>query len=404
MALDQTSALPILKQYYTKKKVEEIVYSSNPFLAAVQKNTNWSGEQMKIPLIYANPQNRSNTFATAAAGTSTSALKAFFHSRVSDYSFASIAHETMKATAGNSEAFISALTLEMDGAMHSLSRSLAVKLFRSGSGSIAQVGSVVGNVITLSDPDQVTSFEVGQVLKVSVADGGGAYRTGTMTVVAIDRTAGTVTAGTIVAGTAAADYIFNNGDEDKGFNGLDAWIPLDNRAARLAATFNGVVRSADATRLGGLVRDYSTGPYQMAIEEALQDAALLVAREGGSPKVCYVNFQDWSNLARSLGTRVQYSDFKTGETGAVGFRSLVIQGPKGVIEVIADQNCPAGRFFMLSPETWELCSLGDSVSWFDADGNKLLRSGTEDSLTFRCYSYSNLACHAPGYNLQGKLR
>jgi len=160
-----------------------------------------------------------------------------------------------------------------------------------------------------------------------------------------------------------------------------------------------VTRSADATRLGGLVYDGTALP----IEEALISAASLVGREGGSPDYAFMNFADWSNLVKALGSKVQYDQVKAGADGAIGFTALMVNGPRGVIKCLPDVNCPKGSVFLLQLNTWQLASLKKAVNLFDTDGLRMLRSSSADSLQIRCFSYSQLGCSAPGYNMHLKI-
>ena len=136
--LDVGTVTEALKEHYKPLRVQNMVYKDNPLLAMMPKYTKFGGENMPIPLLYANPQRRSATFATGQANTSTSALKQFLLTRVKDYSFASITGESIKATERDSDAFLRYATMEIDGALHSLTRSLAVALYRDGTGSIGQ--------------------------------------------------------------------------------------------------------------------------------------------------------------------------------------------------------------------------------------------------------------------------
>ena len=67
MGLDLTSFAPALKSYYTRDKVENMVYKDNPFLAMVPKMEDFFGANLPIPIIYGNPTGRSAAFATAQA-------------------------------------------------------------------------------------------------------------------------------------------------------------------------------------------------------------------------------------------------------------------------------------------------------------------------------------------------
>ena len=402
MALDIVSFSAALKQHYPDWKIENLVYQSNPFMALVPKYEQFGGEVLKMPLIYGNPQNRSASFSTANGQTSKSALKAFLLTRASDYSIAEISNEVILASEGDANAFLRAATVEIDGALHALGRSVATKLFRSGSGSIGKVSSYTGatKTILLTVAEDIVNFEVDMVLQGSTADGGGSVKAGTSKVVTVDRIAGSFTVDADLTGNwAASDYIFVAGDYDLALKGMDAWMPYADRATKLGNAFFGVTRSADATRLGGLVYDGTALP----IEEALINALALVGREGGNPDHVFMNFADWSNLVKALGSKVMYIDVKAGYEGALGFTGIVVNGPRGAVKVIPDVNCPKGDAYIVQLNTWQLASLKKAVNLFDTDGLRMLRSSSADSLQIRCFSYAQLGCSAPGYNMHLKL-
>lgn len=406
MALDLTSFAAMLKTRYPDDVVKNQVYAKNPFFALVPKMEDFTGDSMKVPTIYGNPQNRSATFSTANSVTSQTASAAFFLTRKSDYSIAEIKNEVLLASEGKPGAFAEAATTEIDGALNTLARSLSISLYRSGSGSIGQIGSISTSTITLSAPEHVTNFEVGMTLQISSTDGASGLRSGTVTVAGVDRSAGTVTCSTAVttgvAAAVAGDYIIQAGDADAKLTGLAGWLPhaADNRSSVLGSSFYGVTRSADATRLGGISFDGSGYP----IEEAIIGAEALVAREGGSPDHLFMHYSDLANLKKALGSKVHFVDVAAGYEGQVGFRGIMIDGNNGPIKVIGDQNCLPGRGFMLQLDTWKLASLKSAVNLFEGDGLKLLRSATADSLQLRCFSYANLYCQAPGWNAHIKFR
>lgn len=377
-----------------------MVYKDNPFLAMVAKYENFGGKNLPIPIIYGNPQGRSATFATAQSNKTNSQLTDFVLTRNSDYSLASIDNETIEASKGDANAFLEAATTEIDGAIQALTRSLAIALFGSGSGSIGQVSSgFTGTSFTLSDTEDVTNFEVGMELVFSTADGGGSVKSGSITVTGVNRDTGvlTVDAGSAIdggTGPATNDYVFIEGDYDSKVKGLRAWVP---NSAPSATAFFGVDRTADVTRLGGIRYDGSSQP----IEEALVSAASRVAREGGKPDVCFMSYDKFSDLEKALGSKVQYIDQHVNPE--VGFRGIMIHGPRGPIKVIPDQNCPSNRAFMLQMDVWKLYSLGKCPKILDSDGLKMLRDSAADSVEVRVGYYAQLGCRAPGYNANIQL-
>jgi hypothetical protein len=401
MSLDMTSFAAALKQHYTSDRVENMVYADNPLLAMLTKYEQFGGKNLPIPIIYGNPQGRSATFVTAQANQTSSQLKDFVLTRVSDYSIASIDNQTLEASKGNANAFMEAATTEIDGAIQSATRSLAIALYGTGSGSIGQVAnsSFATPVLQLSSPDDVTNFEVGMKLVVSATNGGGTVRAGTLEVVGVDRDSGQVTmSGNLSAGIAAIaqnDYVFVQGDYDLKVRGLRAWLP---DSAPGATPFFGVDRTADVTRLGGIRFDGSAMP----IEEALIAAASRVAREGGKPTHCFMNYSEFADLEKALGSKVQYIDMPL--KAEIGFRGILINGPRGPIKVIPDQNCPAGRAFMLQLDVWKLYSLGKAPKILDADGLKMLREASADAVQVRVGYYAQLGCRAPGWNANIRLK
>ncbi len=402
--LDLTTFQAALKTLYPDKKINDMVYKNNPLMAMMNKNEKFYGENQKEPLIYGNPQSRSATIANAITqqSTNSSRLKAFLLTRAKDYATAQIDNETLKASESDQGAFLRAATLEIDGALNSAARSLAIAMYRTGSGSIGQVAnsSFATVTLTLTVPDDVTNFEVGQTLVTSTADGGGSVKSGTLVIVGVNRSIGTLTMSgnlsTGIASIAQNDYIFAQGDYDLKVKGLQAWLPYGGPSASL---FFGVDRTADSTRLGGIYQDGSAKP----VEEALIDLLVLIGREGGAPDHIFMNFAKYGDLEKALGSKVQYVNVHAPEMPEIGFQGIKVQGPRGTCVVIPDQNCPSAYAFALQMNTWTLHSLGRAPQLFDTDGLNMLRNPTTDSLDVRIYYYAQVGCRAPGWNGQVKL-
>lgn len=403
MSLDMTSFASALKVHYTDDRIENMVYRDNPLLAMLPKMEKFGGKNLPIPIIYGNPQNRSATFSTAQGKSTTSKITDFVLTRNHDYSVATVDNETLEASQGDANAFMEAATTEIDGAINSASRSLAISLYRTGSGSIGQCNAnATGTSLVLKNANDVTNFEVGMELVFDDADGGGSLKAGSVTVTAINRDTGVLTVDALTAiastaGVAADDYIFAEGDYDGKVKGLLAWLPS---SAPSSTAFFSVDRSVDVTRLGGVRYDGSAMP----IEEALIGAIHRVAREGGKPTHCFMNFIKWNELAISLGSKVQYIDevVKSGNA-TLNFRGIMIHGPKGPVKVVADQNCPSDRAFLLQLDTWKLYSLGKAPKILDTDGLKMLRQSSADGVEVRVGYYAQLGCRAPGYNANIRL-
>ncbi len=405
MALDLTSFAFALKEYYTDARVREMVYKNNPLHALLPKMETFTGENMPTPLQYGNPQSRSATFANAQSQSSASSSKGvkFVITRVKDYAIATVDNETMEASEGNAGAFLSAATTEFDGAIHSLTRSLAVAEYGSGAGEIGRIvaepAEAATTVVTLTSPEAITNFEVGMTLVAYAALTGGSAKTTNGTVAAwvisaVNRDTGVITLNAAYdsSGTLAAnDYLFQQGDRGSKLSGLAAWLPT---TAPTSTAFFGVDRSVDTTRLGGVRFDGSALP----IEEALTQGIRRLEREGGAATHIFTNHLRWAQLETALGSKVVYCTDSAQDAPTVGFRGIMIQGTKGPIKVIADQNCPDGLAYALQMDTWQLCSLGRAVRVIDSDGLPVLRQSSADGVEGRYVYYAQLRCFAPGYN------
>jgi hypothetical protein len=364
------------------------------------KYETFGGKNLPIPIIYGNPQGTSSTFTNAQANKTSSKLKDFVLTRSKQYALASIDNETLEASKGNANAFLEAATTEIDGALHSASRAIAVAMYRTGSGSIGKIASgQTTATITLSDIESVTNFEVGMTLVASTADGGGAVKAGTAQISEVNRDLGTVTfpaaLNTLIGTIAANDFLFVQGDYDLKVKGLLAWLP--SVAPTTGDNFFGVDRSSDTSRLAGIRFDGSAMP----IEEALIGAASRAAREGAKPDYCFMSYSKYADLEKALGPKTQYIDMKV--NAEIMFRGIQVNGPRGPIKVVPDQNCPNDRAFMLQMDVWKLYSLGKAVKILDSDSLKMLRDSNADSVEVRCGGYLQVGCRGPGKNVNISL-
>jgi hypothetical protein len=406
-SLDMDSFAGALKQHYTNEKIENMVYKDNPFLAMLSKYEDFGGINLKLPIKYGIPQGRSATFSDAKNNATASKYEAFLLTRVKNYCIATIDNETLEASKGNANAFIEAATHEIDGAIESVSRSLAIGLYGDGSGSIGVVGSTYSSTdttFTLATIEDVVNFEVGMSLVTANAKTGAETQSGEgPTVTAVNRDTGVITISAAFGAAVANDFIFPEGDlaassgtaNAKMLSGLNAWVP--ESAPSATESFFGVDRSADATRLGGIRFDASSLP----LEEGLISAASRVAREGGKPDVCFMNYSNFADLEKALGSKVSYVDVKV--SPEIGFRGILVHGPRGPIKVVPDQNCPNNAAFMLQLDMWKLYSLGKAPKILDSDGLKFLRDSTTDAVEVRVGYYAQLGCRAPGFNVRVKL-
>jgi hypothetical protein len=410
-----------LKELYTGDDyMKDLVYKKNPFLALIPKDespSGFAGKYIPVPLIYGTPQGRSASFVNAQSNQTAPALASFFVYRVSNYQLVTITNELLEATKDSAAAFVDEAKLNMDTGFRNISNDLAHDLFNDGSGSRGQISSISTGLITLVDPNSVVQFEVGMSLvSYSVSGTTATQSTGATVgyVIAVNRSAGTVTVSATAGGSAGTPtnwstsfpYLAVQGDVNFASGGLaignalaakvaglGAWLPVT--APVTGDSFWGIDRSVDVTRLAGVRFNGSAE----SIEEALIDAAALVAREGGQPDMCFMNFTSYAALEKALGSKVQYVDVKHDEAD-IAFAGIRIHAPYGPITVVPDRSCTTQTAYLLQMDTWKFRSLGKAphILTYGLEGLEGLRVGSADALEIRIGYYGNLVCNAPGWN------
>ena len=407
--LNMSSFGAALKVYYTNDKVESVVLDDNPLLALLPKMTKFEGSTLPIPIIIGLPNGRSASFATAQLNAASSRVESFVLTRVKNYGVALIDNETMKASGSNKGAWFEARTQEIDGILKQVSRSLAIQLYGTGTGTLGAYTYGPGLFyFTCTNIDDITNYTLNQKIQFAATDGGALLSTGAAVfVVQLDRDLGRVYCApglgaaaaaidTTVAAIGTSGFTYPQGDSlGVALSGLRAWLP---DAPPSATLFFNVDRTADTTGLGGIRFDGSA----LSIEEALQKAAYKAKQLGAKPSHVFMNPVTFGELAISLGSKVIYDVAKSTD-GKFGFDALVMHTPAGKVKIVADANCPSTRAFMLTIDTWKLCSLGPAPQVLQTDGNYVLRTATADSVEVRTGYYAQLGCSAPGWNVNIKL-
>lgn len=395
-----TNLSALYKILYPQGHVPDETYQDYPMLSLMARDENFFGSSMFLPLKYGNGNKRSSTFTNAQSNSGPSSNVGFTLTRARDYAVAYIDNESMEASEKDEGAFVDIFKHEVDSAMKASVQSEAQSLAGDGTGIIGQISaaSTVGSAtITLADIEQVTNFEVGNVL-VLTATVGGAARTGSVTISAINRKLGTLTAsGNWSAGIAAAsagDYIAVEGDLNAKPKGFSAWIPESDPSS---TAFFGVDRTPDLLRLAGVRDDYSAKP----IEEALVLAAKDMNLNGAAVDYNFLSYGKHAELENALGSKVQYVDVTSGI--GIGHRGIKIVSGKKPIIVMADLTCKSDRLWAMQSNTWKLRSLKKSIRMLEQDGLKSLRVSNADAQEVRIGGYKQFSCEAPGYNGNFKI-
>lgn len=394
----------ILKTLWPQSRIESLVYEDNPMFAMLPKSEEFYGENMYIALRYTDNKGRSATFATAQANKNPHKGVRFLLTRGKDYALFGIEHEMILASKRDKGALVRALNTEMESSINTLTNSLALALFGDASGARGQLAADpgIGTTFTLSNINDIVNFEVGDKVVFAATKTGALRVGGSRTISAVNRTTGVVTVSAALDNDLGAnDYVFIEGDAAAGSStilptGLLGWLPSNAPAVGGGDSFFGVDRSPDPDRLAGLRLDVSS----LNPEEGLATVLSRLDREKGRPSHIFRNPVDYKNIMVALGAKVE-TEYQS--VGTIGFEAIKVHGPKGLVRIFSDKNCPAGRGFTLTMKTWKFHSLGKAPMTIEADDLTILRDSAADSFEGRMAYYANLACDAPGWNVNETL-
>ena len=399
---DITAATPILKQYYTKLKVETLVFKSAAF-ALIPKDTGGGGSAYEGTVRSAIASNASFTDTVAFASTSASVFKRWSVPWRSGYTRALVNGQSLDATRNDGLAFAKALVTETEGAYDEIAQQIGAALWSSGGGAIGQISStsdVSLTVITLANPLQGINFRTGQVIKSSATDGtSGSVRANSVTLTKVDILTGQLTASgawSTITGAAALDYLFMDGDFGLAWQGIPAWIvpPGSARATALGTAFNGVTRDVDPVRLGGVTYTGNGAPKK----ESMIQLGMLLQLVGAKPSHIFLHPMDFADLQKDLTTQCTITTETAYKNPQIGFAAINYVAPFGMIKVMSDPFVPQGLGFMLQMDTWKLASMESIPQTKLWDNLQWLRVAAADQYEFRQLYRACTFCSMPGFN------
>lgn len=402
MAFDISAATPILKQYYSAKKVETLVFKS-PLQAIIPKDTGGSGVAYVGAIRSALTSAVSFTDTVAFTNGSSSVYKQWVCPWRSGYGRALVSGEALDKCGNDRGAFVKAIVSETEGAYAAIGQQIGAGLWHNGGGAIGQldgVSNVATATVTLLNPSDAINFRPGQTIRSSATDGtSGSVRVGSVTLTAVDIFAGTLTAsGNWNAGITSpvnTDYLFMDGDFGLAFQGIPAWIvPNALRAATLGTAFNGVTRSVDPVRLAGVPYVGNGAPKK----ESMIQIGMMLNRLGAKPSHLFLNDLDFADISKDLTTGTRITTETAFKNPQIGFSAIEYMAPFGSIKLMTDPFLSQGTAYMLDMSTWLMPSMGQIPKVDFVDKLNWLRQAGSDSYEFRTLYRCATYCSNPSKN------
>ena len=282
------------------------------------------------------------------------------------------------------QAFINVVDMEITGLKRDLAVDLNRQVYGDGTGTIATVSSVAGQVITV---DSTHWVQEGMIL-VGIDTGTGAVADSgnELEVTAIDETNSTITVTGTITALAANDVLVRGSNTTnsygKEWTGLAAIVDDTSELHE--------INPADYPVWKATKEDISSGGTPGTLTElALINLVQSVDKKGGDVDVMLASpgvFNAYWNLLQGL------RQFTNGATLTGGQRAFSFDALGKPIKFVSDYAAPEGTLYALSSKEIVLNRKRD-WSWMDRDGSMWSRVADTDAYEARYFQYSQLGTY-----------
>ena len=381
------SILAMLKVYYKKEGIQNLLFRNSPLLKKINKER-VEGKEQRFAAMYARGGAAGGDFTAAKTQAATVAQTAEFCVTPGQlFSVYTMNAKEVAASRSNAGAYMRVGGAKMFAASESFRKTLAAALYGAGYGELCAVPSggwsLTANTdttVTLPE-DAIMKIDVGSKLVVKATrETAETSAQNTLTVKAINGTTVTVTPSGDTDATQA--YIVCLAGSMSGNSpllpvGLDGWLPV--KAKRTGETwtsfiddlFFGVDRSVNPDRLAGAFYN-GTGASE-AKKSCIMKLIKALRRQGSLCDMIVMNDDDFLAFSAELETTNTFftaTSTKEKKTANVGFSNITAAFSTNYIEnCIDDPYCPKGRFYVLSSDAVEF--------WGYTNTEKALNDGVE---------------------------
>lgn len=371
MAISSTTAiLKLLKTYYKKEGVQNLLFRNSPLLKKIAKDR-VEGKTQNFAAMYGRGGACTGDFTAAKALASTVSQNVEFEVQPGQlFSVYSMNAKEALAARTNAGGYIKVGAAKMFAASESLRKTLAAALYGSGYGELcaAPTTAMTANTavdITLPE-DAIMKIDVGSKLVIKATKATAeSSATNVLTVNTINGTTVNVTPESTA--TASSGYVLCLAGSTNGTSpllpvGLDGWLPVTKKRSGagwnsyIGTSFFGVDRSVCADRLAGAFYD-ATGASSAATQKksyAVMQLIKKLRRQGSQCDLIVMNdsdFMDFSNEIETTNTFFTQTSTKESKKASIGFSDVSASFSTNYIEnIIDDPYCVAGRFYILSSE------------------------------------------------------
>jgi len=376
-----SSAENALKTLYLGVVSDQLNTKVNPLLAKIKQSTAdvWGKEVRKLVPYGANGGIGAGTEDGNLPSAAGNNYKQFCLTLKNLYGTIEISDKAIRASSNNSGAFVNLLNAEMEGLIKASKFNFGRMLFGDGTGKLATVSGVTGNVVSV---DSVTNLMEGMVVDflTPVSDGhqviSGANG---RRILSVDRAGKKITVdGGALSAVEENCILTVQGSYGKEITGLGAIFGNSSTLYGINRSENLWLTPKTVSAENGEIDDFT---IQKVVDE-LEDVAGSTA-----------NF-----IVCNSGVRRAYQAYLTQSRSNIdtmnlegGFKAISFGG----IPIVADRFCPSGSMYVLNTDEFTLHQLCD-WRWLEGDDGRVLKQiAGKPVYTATLVKYADLLCEKP---------
>ena len=367
---DNASVLAMLKVYYAKEGVENLMFRNSPVLKALTK-TRVEGKVQNFAAMYGRGGACSGNFLKAVNLASTVSQNVEFSVTPGQlFSVYTINAKEVQASKSNRGAYAKIAGSRMFAASESFRKTMGAALYGSGYGELCAAPTtalIVGDTEITLPMHTIMKIDVGSELEV-VAAKNSTTVLAKLSVKQINGNKVTVTSNTAYT-PVSGDIIRLAGSVDANGHpilpvGLDGWLPVKGGRTGSAwenligVDFFGVGRAVASDRLAGAF--YSSIGTSEKKSETVQKALQIARRQGSVADLIIMNDEDFLAFANEIqadNTYFTQTSTKAKREANVGFDKFSASFSTNYIEnIVDDPLCPKGRGYILDKSAVEIWS------------------------------------------------
>lgn len=388
-----------LKQYFSPSRVENATQKDFPLVSLMRKRKDLEsaiagGKPFVTAMLGGNGASGSSDFGTAAANSGFAPIGGFQLFATKDYSAPTIDAALIESSMSSAGAFFAIHKKAIELALAESAQAQALNVMGDGTGIRAtakyapSTSGLSATQVQIKDLAQNVNFQAavngsGGTMVVFAYNNAGTWAlrgSGQQSMcTGVDPTTGILTfSGGLPSGIAVGDILVRAGDLAAGtafsksgitsgarFAGVTGYIPLVKPVPLGGDNFGSFDRSVNPWKFAG---GKFNGVGKTATD-ALNGALGVVRSQNGHPDILVVNEYTWANIESDLEGRRNVQVESVKGAGSIGFTSLQVRSPKGVINIVADNTWPTDVGHLLQLDTLCLWSMnGPHVRLLDYIG------------------------------------